>query len=99
MMALKTHLRKTGEAVISFEGQSSKLENYTKDFGDVYIKVESVSASKNKGAAIVSFTSDANKFDKSYEINVSVQDGAENFIKQAYNYLKTLPEFSSAVDC
>ena len=29
----------------------------------------------------------------------SVEEGAENFIKQAYEYLKTLPEFEGATDC
>lgn len=28
----------------------------------------------------------------------SVEDGAENFIKQAYEYLRTLPEFQFAVN-
>lgn len=29
----------------------------------------------------------------------SVEEGSENFIKQGYDYLKTLPEFDNAVDC
>jgi hypothetical protein len=98
-MALKTHLRKTGEAVVSFEGTTSKLDNFTQDFGNVYIKVESVSASKSKGAAMVSFTSDSGRFDKGYEIEVSVADGADNFIKQAYASLKKHPDFIAAEDC
>lgn len=28
----------------------------------------------------------------------SLEDGSENFIKQGYNYLKTLPEFGEVVD-
>jgi hypothetical protein len=28
-----------------------------------------------------------------------VSDGAPNFIKQGYEYLKTIPEFETAVDC
>lgn len=33
-----------------------------------------------------------------YKFKPSVQDDALNFIKQGYNYLKTLPEFMDAVD-
>ena len=98
-MALKTHLKKTGEAVVIFEGATSKIENFTQDFGAVYIKVESVSANKSKGAALVSFKSASGKHDKNYEIDVSVDEGAPNFIKQAYSQLKLHPEFADAVDC
>lgn len=98
-MALKKHLTKTGDAVFVFEGTTSKLENFTQDFGDVYIKVESVSANKSKGAALVSFKSASGKHDKNYEIAISVDEGAPNFIKQAYAQLKTLPEFAGATDC
>jgi hypothetical protein len=33
-----------------------------------------------------------------FSIVPSVADGADNFIKQGYSYLKTLPEFSGATD-
>jgi hypothetical protein len=36
---------------------------------------------------------------KHYKFTASVSDGAENFIKQAYAHLKTLPEFAGATDC
>lgn len=29
----------------------------------------------------------------------SVQDGSDNYHKQGYDYLKTLPEYSDAIDC
>lgn len=29
----------------------------------------------------------------------SVDDSADNFIKQGYDHVKTLPEFSNAMDC
>jgi hypothetical protein len=34
-----------------------------------------------------------------YAFVPSVSDGSANFIKQAYEYLKTLPEFTGALDC
>jgi len=35
---------------------------------------------------------------ESYEFVPNIQDGSDNFIKQGYEYLKTLPEFSNALD-
>ena len=74
----------------------------TKDltFNNAYLKVTTVQGSKDKIVA-------------SYEIRNSVDGIAfiwnaldfipnmngENFIKQAYEYLKTLPEFANATDC
>lgn len=36
---------------------------------------------------------------KFYHFVPSVADGATNFIKQGYEYLKTLEEYKDAVDC
>ena len=36
---------------------------------------------------------------KFYNFVPSVEDNAYNFIKQGYEYLKTLPEYEDAVDC
>lgn len=36
---------------------------------------------------------------KFYHFVPSVADGALNFIKQGYEYLKTLEEYADAVDC
>jgi hypothetical protein len=33
-----------------------------------------------------------------YDFSPSVEDGSENFIKQGYEHLKGLPEFTGAVD-
>jgi hypothetical protein len=35
---------------------------------------------------------------KSYAFTPSVETDSENFIKQGYEYLKTLPEFLNAID-
>ena len=34
-----------------------------------------------------------------YKFKPSIADGSTNFIQQGYEYLKTLPEYVSAVDC
>jgi len=36
---------------------------------------------------------------RSFDFTPSVVEGAKNFISQGYDHLKTLPEFSDAVDC
>jgi hypothetical protein len=36
---------------------------------------------------------------KIYNFEPSVSDGATNFIKQSYIYLKTLDEFKNSTDC
>jgi hypothetical protein len=63
---------------------------------DCYIKVESVSATKNIASISVSFTKGI-QIVKAYEFVPSL--GNSNFIAQAYDHLKTLPEFAGAVDC
>lgn len=35
---------------------------------------------------------------KQYKFTPTVEDGASNFIKQAYEYLKRIPEFKGALD-
>ena len=63
------------------------------------IRVVEVVGNKTKVNARVNFTDEAIKFDKTYTVPVSVEDGAPNFIRQAYLYLKTLPEFDNCEDC
>jgi hypothetical protein len=62
-------------------------------------KVTSISGGKEKLNINVSHTSDVAAYERLYSFEPSVADGSPNFIKQAYLYLKTLPEFSGAEDC
>jgi hypothetical protein len=69
-------------------------------FPAAYIKVRSVNMSKELAQANVDFYSELNGKIvnmKQYEFVASL-DG-NNPIKQAYEHLKTLPEFANAVDC
>lgn len=66
---------------------------------DVYIKVSSIDGDKKNINAVVSFIHKDSEFNRTYNIPVSVDDGSDNFIKQVYQHLKTLPEFAGAVDC
>jgi hypothetical protein len=62
-------------------------------------KITSISGDKTDLCVNVLHVGDFARFDRSYSFEPSVADGSENFIKQAYLYLKTLPEFSGAEDC
>jgi hypothetical protein len=62
-------------------------------------KITSLSGSKTRLNVRVLHIGDVARFDRSYSFEPSVSEGSPNFIKQAYLYLKTLPEFSGAEDC
>jgi hypothetical protein len=69
-------------------------------FSDAYIKVDHVSGGKQKLAAVFGIyrqEGGAQLATKQYEF-VPSMDGS-NFIKQAYEHAKTLPDFSGAQDC
>lgn len=64
---------------------------------NAYIKVEIVTASKESANVSVSFTDNDKSILKFYEFTPGLN--GSNFIKQAYEHLKTLPEFKDAEDC
>jgi hypothetical protein len=66
---------------------------------DAYIKVESVNGTKlNVFAEVLVMSKDNEFIEKLYRSFRPNLNGA-NFIKQAYEHLKTLPEFAGAIDC
>jgi hypothetical protein len=72
-----------------------------RDIPNTYIKVHAVSGGKDQMVADVIFfkdSADGKRLKNSGYIFTPVLDG-DNFIKQAYNHIKTLPDFSGAVDC
>jgi hypothetical protein len=72
------------------------------EISDAYHRVESVSGSKDKITATYSVRESADTPSALWEDScefVPIIDSGENFIKQAYDYLKTLPEFADATDC
>lgn len=72
-----------------------------------YIRIESVQSKKDFACLSVfyyqsqgAFIADRPEFDSEFISFVpSVSDRAENFIKQGYEHLKTLPKFEKAIDC
>jgi len=75
--------------------QISTLENcYCKvskligDKAQMHIKMDVMNAQKNYVYR-----------EETFAFTPSVEDGAKNFIAQAYNYIKSLPQYSQAIDC
>jgi hypothetical protein len=97
-MALKKIIELEGDTFLNTPYGSIKTGN-SKLAIAAYIKVQNVSGDKNNVNASVSFTDDNIQFSKMYRFSALVNDGAPNFIKQAYEYLKTLPEFENSEDC
>lgn len=74
---------------------------------DAYIRLDTVNG--YKGRLDISVNSYVSQSDfqigkgylvqKIYNFMPSVADGASNFIKQGYDYLKTLEEYETSVDC
>ena len=76
-------------------GQLSKTNTLTKI--DCYVKVNQVNGTKNSVVAeVIFFVENVSKI-KNYSFTPNMN--GENFIKQAYLHLKTLPEFAGAQDC
>jgi hypothetical protein len=64
---------------------------------NAYIKVKSVHGGKEAVTASVEFSDGQMALQKQFVFAPDL-DGP-NFIKQAYEHLKTLPEFDGAIDC
>jgi hypothetical protein len=82
-----------------------KTYRFDTDFGtvtvaDCYIKVSMVEVSKSEGMANVSFFDKQNgKLLHSKIYPVPHNLSGSNALIQAYNHIKTLPEFSGSIDC
>jgi hypothetical protein len=69
-------------------------------FERAYIKVRSINMSKNNAQMNVDFYSEENgKVINMKQYNFIAALAGNNPIAQAYDYLKTLPEFSGAENC
>ena len=97
-MALKKIIELEGDTVLNTPYGRIKTSQ-SKVAIAAYIKVQSISGDKYNINATVMFTDDNIQFNKQYDFPASVVDGAPNYIKQAYTYLKTLPEFENSEDC
>lgn len=91
--------------ILSEEQMTSAELPVEKEFviPDVYCRIDVMNGSKERLTIKVDTYKDSSKVilikSESYSFVPDVTEGAENFVKQGYEYLKTLPEFSGAVDC
>jgi hypothetical protein len=97
-MALRKNIEAEGLALVQTE--FGAVENGTQKVQfSAYIKVVSISGDKSKVHATVNFSGAIQQFVRHYDVPVSVENGAKNFVAQVYDHLKTLPEFAGAIDC
>lgn len=97
-MALTKNMTFSGTSVTSGSGWRSNEAAVDYTVAGCYIKVERVDGGKTSCTAYVSFAAEGFSGAKNYAFVPSVADDAANFIKQAYEHLKTLDEFAGAVD-
>ena len=80
-----------------------KTVNQKRIYPNAYIRIDAVRGSKKHIELFVNIyenrESDRPIISKLYDFSPSVEENSKNFIAQGYEYLKTLPEFSDAVDC
>jgi hypothetical protein len=76
---------------------SAETEQRACTLKDAYIRVLTMEGSKEEQRAAVMISSGDKQVSKTYTFAPDMN--GPNFIKQAYEYLKTLPEFADAVDC
>jgi hypothetical protein len=97
-MALRKIIEVEGTAFI--QSPVGVIENGTQKVSfSAYVKVTSVNGDKTQVIANVHFAGDTAQFTKQYQLPVSVEANAPNFINQVYKHLKSLPEFAGAEDC
>lgn len=99
-MALTKTIKVIGDGYITSNGVSYPIIDISATYSDCYIKVATVGTSKTEGQAVVVFSTEASGsilFERNFLFQFDL-DGP-NPIKQAYEYIKTLPEFSDATDC
>lgn len=97
-MALQKFMQFEGAATIQTPSGAMNGGNVQVNFS-AYIKVVSIKGDKSNVVAKVEFKGETQNFSKQYEVPVSVSENSPNFIKQVYEYLKTLPEFAGATYC
>lgn len=95
-MALNKNFEFLAKEQLAIDGETIELrDSVVSEY--CYIKVESVRGDKTHVTVRVSLKSD--KFIVFREYGFAPKMDAQNFIAQAYEHLKTLPEFAGATDC
>jgi hypothetical protein len=97
-MALQKKIEIEGRAYINTGNGPLTLGMQTVEF-DAYCKITSLTGNKTQANITIECVGEQKKIVQQYTVPLSVAERAPNFIKQAYVYLKTLPEWAGATDC
>ena len=97
-MALSKKIKVEGTQYI--EMNSQRFPNGTNSIdADAYIRVSAVFAKKPTSFIDIEIKVGDIAFIEHHRFYADLTSGSGNHIKQAYLYLKTLPEFAGAIDC
>jgi len=96
-MALTKTYRVAGTETVKTEFGVISTKEVTVNLQNAYVKVENVNGSKELITATVTTRIGENTKTKFYSFAPDMN--GSNYIKQAYEYLKTLPEFADTSDC
>ena len=97
-MALRKIIEVEGEAFVSTESGNISLGPQKTAFS-AYCKITNINTNKERGRVVIECTDRNYTVSKAYNVQFSVDENAPNFVKQAYEYLKTLPDWKDATDC
>jgi len=103
---LETNYKRIGGIIMALQNTISFTSGIP-NISNAYIRIDTISGNKNRLTIQVnsyvnqSAFTDGNPYvlEEQFTFTPSVEDGALNFIKQGYTYLKTLDKFKSAIDC
>ena len=97
-MALRKIMTVEGEAFVETQSGNISLGVQKGSF-TAYCKIVYIDGNKSTGRITLECSDGKYRKPLQYSVPFSVADDAPNFIKQAYEYLKTMPEWADAVDC
>jgi hypothetical protein len=97
-MALRKIIQVEGETIVQTDEGPVSIGRQKSAF-TAYCKIVNISGNKEFGRVSVECKDDTHKVAKQYSVPFSVAEGAPNFVKQAYDHLKTLPDWADATDC
>lgn len=98
-------IRKTLTEKVTYYNASDPEDFIEKEqrWDNTYVVVDSIEGSKfGMSMLVVAYRTETKEdviFRKRFQFTPSVANGSENFLKQAYNHLKTLSEFAGGEDC
>lgn len=98
-MALRKILQIEGKAYVESPTKGRVSIGDQKASVNAYCKIIKIEGNKESGMATMQIVADQYRVEETFLVPFSVTDGAPNFIKQAYEHIKTLPEWADATDC